>query len=1034
MKGLSIIYKASDYFIVRTPSLPISIYFDLIKYKGNLITFIKSKNIYELVKNMLMASSKGMYEMLLDIEGGNAEYSEAFEYSLKKYLIRASIRATPFGLYSGVGIGKFNEKTKICINNNKSIIEVKADNKWICNVIYKLENNKNILNRLSMKFNTNTYISGNRLKNTQLSLHGTDTENLFSEYSIKNTNLVEILKEFTKNYKKYNEIISFVENHYPGVDKELIEGTLKELLDNEFLITNLKQPPYCIDNLENLILTLKSLGLNQEVTVYKEIDDLIKTLKKYVCINEDICLKKASSIYSELISKMESICKSDNYIYVNKGLILTDKDLNVEIKKDLEEFINIISNLNFNSNEYEKQFCNKVSEKYGYNTLIPLTDIIDTNKLNILNTIDRFNQINEDGLEKIRNLIDFKILESIKCGKEEVDLVEEDFKKVSNNEESKQASKIIKSFDLNVIVKRNDEKYQYYITNNIGSDRATSIYNRFYDVLKYDNRYFEMLDILKKQDYEYETNNNVIYAEIRELLPDSRTVNIRNNIKINSTSLSFSNSGNDINTEIYISDLYIKINEDDTASIIHLKSGKKVIFIKNDMLNDNGHSKLANLLYSISLEGKHNPLNILYSLYNNKYTFTPRIKYKNIIIRPKQWCVDQSMFKNLNNYSLFEKEFSNIINKLSIDRYVYITYSDNRLLLDLNSKYFYKYIYKEIKKLSDIILEEFEFDSSEEFILEDIEKNKYISEYSLSFFQKEIEDVKSIRLHKTYKKSITTDSKSFILPFEKNWIYYKLYGTDERENELINNLQKLFNNLEKADSKFFIRYKDEGGKNLRVRFKFENNEDLVSDFMNINNFFYKLRDEGMIYTASIETYLPEISRYGGINLINDVEHFFSIDSEFVMEMLKKSSSFDSEDIEFYYFLGILSILKIVYPTGDEILKALDRCTNRNDWREEYKKNRERYLKYSEMIFFNNYIDIEKTEYLSHLLEERCEIMKKIKNKLSDDENINSIHSIIFSITHMFCNRFRGNIFEEDKLMHLIRHSIRELYNRKKYYK
>lgn len=1029
-------YELSEHFIVRAPCLPIKIYFDLLKHEGNLITFMKNKGIYNQVKNMLMVSSENMFNMLLNIENGKIKYNDTFESSLIKYLIRASTRATPFGLCAGIGIGSFGKKTSLCMNDTESLVEVKVDNKWICNVTYQLENNKDILDKLSLKFNNNTYISGNRLKNSQISLHGADSKNRFSEYSIRNTHLINIIKEYTINYRSYKEIINYIKEEYPGVDNLLVENTVKDLIDNEFLITNLKQAPYCKDTLNHIIFTLNSLGLNEYSKIYDDINRLIYEIEKTLSANNISATIKLDSIYYELINKMSSIFKADNYIYINKGIRLSNSNLDVSIRNDLNNFINKFSNILYNENSYQEEFCEKVTEKYGYNTLIPLTDIIDTNKLNILNTIENINSDNIDEREKkIKNIIEFKILESISMSKDEVELTEDDFKEVVDKNKF-QNTETVESFDLNVIIKKNSnsDNYEYFITNNPGSDRATSIYNRFYDVLKCEDKYIDILDKLKNQDNNYESENNCIYAEVRELLPDSRTINVRNNIKVNNKCLSLSLGGEDNHSEIFIEDLHVIINEDNKVNVVHAISKKEIIFIKNDMLNENGHSKLANLLYSIT-NSKCNPLNRLYFLLNNKYIFTPRIKYENVVIKPKQWNIYKEMFSDTRDYDLFVEEFCSIKNTFKIDKYVYLTESDNRLLIDTENEIFYKYIFKHIKKFSNMTLEEFEFVSNGELLLEDKGKNKFISEYSLSFFGKKVaNNIKEIKFDKTYKESIITDSKSFILPFEKNWLYYKLYGVDGRENEVIYNIKELFDSIEKSSIKFFIRYFDESGKNLRVRFKFENNEDLMDNLMSINNFIHKLKNEGMIYTATIETYLPEISRYGGINLMNDIEHFFTADSEFVMELLKKVDLYNSSDVEFYYFLGIISILKVFYTSDDEIVVALEKYTDSSKWRNDFKTNRQRYLNFSEILFYNDPIEIDKFNYLIPLLEKRNTILKEIKNKVISDNNITSIDSIIFSITHMFCNRFKGNPLEEEKITHLIRHSIRELNNRKRHYR
>lgn len=127
--------------------------------------------------------------------------------------------------------------------------------------------------------------------------------------------------------------------------------------------------------------------------------------------------------------------------------------------------------------------------------------------------------------------------------------------------------------------------------------------------------------------------------------------------------------------------------------------------------------------------------------------------------------------------------------------------------------------------------------------------------------------------------------RKFFLP--DGWVYLKIYCSSEATDMfLIRRLPRIVYILKKQEqitNWFFIRYTDEGGQHLRVRFKY----DVKKQYLEIINLFFnqiKLTTD-KIDRVTIDTYDREIGRYG-VNTILTVEQIFNIDSNIIVRILK----------------------------------------------------------------------------------------------------------------------------------------------------
>lgn len=95
--------------------------------------------------------------------------------SMLNYTSRAYSRPTPYGFFSGILDGTFNQETNISFYATfKNLLQVDAE--WFYSLIQKLESIDEILIQLKVVFNPQCYALGSRFKNPFVSDYGFSKE------------------------------------------------------------------------------------------------------------------------------------------------------------------------------------------------------------------------------------------------------------------------------------------------------------------------------------------------------------------------------------------------------------------------------------------------------------------------------------------------------------------------------------------------------------------------------------------------------------------------------------------------------------------------------------------------------------------------------------------------------------------------------------------------------------------------------------------------------------------------------------------
>lgn len=134
----------------------------------------------------------------------------------------------------------------------------------------------------------------------------------------------------------------------------------------------------------------------------------------------------------------------------------------------------------------------------------------------------------------------------------------------------------------------------------------------------------------------------------------------------------------------------------------------------------------------------------------------------------------------------FKESFKKCQYQYKIDKLVYLCEYDNRLIVDTEREEFIEIIYLVAKKNGSIELCELEKGLFEGNIVRDKKGRNYVSEMVFScILDKKEHEINKLNQESYVKNNMILQTRNRIFPpFKDGWIYMKLYGIGNRENEV----------------------------------------------------------------------------------------------------------------------------------------------------------------------------------------------------------------------------------------------------------
>lgn len=719
-------YHFFEEYVVRTPLFSRKNFQE--KANNELFSDQQLKKIYEdpVFQEAIFLASPNLFNELKNWFYSGKELSSSQHQKLKntiiKYYTRMSTRCTPFGLFSGVGLGKFikePENHKILNYSQSQIRDTKFDMHFLVSLAKTLEKNPDIRSQLLYLPNNSIYKVGKRIRYVEYEYNEGKREYIISSapYSDELSKILDFSKQGL-TVSKLSEILVNKE-----INSEEAQEFIEELIDNQVLVSELEPHVSGCDYLDTIISVL------HKIEAIKEVEILLKIKKK---LNQlDLNIVNPVSSYAEI----EESIKSFNAEYEQKFLFQTDLYFKEEFtlsnhwKKEIKKGLNFLNKITSLSKDTPIEKFKKAFYERFETQEMPLSYVLDT----------------EIGISYLQNttsrgihpyLEDLKISNSQK--KQDLYIKLSPFQRILNEklQEALLENQFVISLNDNDLKDFEEQWYDLPDTlsvmgeiifenkkgklciGSIGGGSAANLLGRLCSD-KSDLQYLTK-EITKKEEIKRSLHNeNEILAEIIHL-PEARIGNIIRRPTLREYEIPYlATSILPEEKQICVDDLYISLKNDK----IVLRSKKLDKEVKPYLTNAHNYHHNALPMYhflcDLHSQNTRNGLYFNWGGLSGVYRFLPRVEYQNIIISKAQWSITEKditvLESIINNKNKFLSEIETWRSKRKIPQWIQWTKSDNILPINLKNYDLSKLFIQTIKSEKSITIEEFLYNENDDF-------------------------------------------------------------------------------------------------------------------------------------------------------------------------------------------------------------------------------------------------------------------------------------------------------------------------------
>jgi hypothetical protein len=720
-------YQFFDEYVVRTP---------LFTYKSFVEKFGKEEISNDELKEIcthpvfleaIYLASPYLYEEVMQwLLGKNLPLKQyqKLKNTILKYYSRMSTRCTPFGLFAGVGLGKFSLETSNIFTNkifnyqlstDNMVRDTKLDMHFLVSLAQHFVQLPEIRNKLLFFPNNSIYKVGYNIRYIEYQYTGGKREYIISSAPLSEE-LQQIL-DFSKQGKTIQQIAEILIDE--EITKEEVIEFVEELIDNQVLVSEFEPNVSGNDFLDTLIFVLNRIDAKVEIEKLALIKEKLGELDKNI----------GNPIF--LYAEIEELIKTFKTEYEQKYLFQTDLynesgfTLPSNWKKELKKGISFLNKITLEQRQTEFSEFKKAFYERFETEEVPLLYVLDTEigigyKQNVstkgihsyiedlMLSSSKKNQHKNIQLTSVHMILNEKLQEALLDNQHSIELTDEDFR---DFEESWHDLPDSISIMTEIISENNQEKL--FLNTSTGSSAANLLGRFCSEKSEVQNL---MKNITRK---EQELNPNDILAEIIHL-PESRIGNVIRRPTLRQYEIPYlAQSLLQTENQIPVEDLYISLKNNK----IVLRSKKLNREIKPYLTN--AHNYYTNTLPVYHFLSDFYSQNIRSGLHfswgglEHIYKFLPRVEYNNIILSKARWKVSEKDIFSLESSILGRDEFllklRNWRNKRKIPVLVQWAKSDNTLTMNLENYDMAKLFIQVVKSEKLIFIEEFIYNENDDF-------------------------------------------------------------------------------------------------------------------------------------------------------------------------------------------------------------------------------------------------------------------------------------------------------------------------------
>jgi thiopeptide-type bacteriocin biosynthesis protein len=918
------LYYPADFYLVRAPALPAQIFAELAnagqvygqteldgalqKAEQACAAMLLQLTAQPEVRLALALASPSLLEGLERVLHGEEKQARTARVSagLLRYLVRMCTRPTPFGAFAGVGWGYFADRTDLCLGETAlARFRTRPDMHWLLKLLRRLEADPTLVAQLQVRLNQTAYLAGERARLPFADTYGHEDTRAIS---LRATAVVRKVFALAQDFIPYTELQAAVQQAFPRATSEQVERVLRQLWGHGFLISSL-HPPLTDARPAHYVRDL--LGTLDGVQEIK--DHLTRILDEATAL-DGAGLGAPVGMVSTLVQDQERLVPTENKEAPGDGTsalpLQVDSALQVnapllhrtigQVAAHAATFLLSQTALPKGSShlqDYRLLFL----DTYGEQAEVPLLDLLSPE--NGLDAPDgyqhpapTYHRLSAHAPQEIgpRDQVLLQLLsEALSQGSLEVELTEEIQRRLERWPPQREEAPLSLEIYLQIHAASRSAidrgEWIAVLGSNCGSQSAGRTFGRFFDLLGEPG----MKALHELVAHEEALLPDVIFAELSYQPWQARAANVATRPPLRAYEIAIGTTSSVPPERVLtLSDLAVGV-QNGRFYVRSMRLGKQVRVCQSHMLNASLAPNVCRFLLEIANDGLPTlsafDWGVLASAPCLPRLFLTAEPSARLVISPARWHLRAETISPLGEGVEETRWFRGLRTfrkQWQVPRYVYLTWGDNRLLLDLENPLMGSQLRAELKKLKNdahITLEEL-LPDFEHLWLRDAQDAGYFSEIVVPLLRAAAPDptAKPAPRHSAGTPSnppIPVASRKRF-PGEE-WVYLKLYAAFSQHEELlagpIREVMHLLQEQELIDRWFFVRYADPE-PHLRLRFHVRGAVEASAVLALVLPWSTQLARRAQLRRVALDTYEREVERYGGPDAIDLSEQVFTVDS------------------------------------------------------------------------------------------------------------------------------------------------------------
>ncbi|MCP2303321.1 thiopeptide-type bacteriocin biosynthesis domain-containing protein [Actinokineospora globicatena] len=183
--------------------------------------------------------------------------------SLLRYRLRASSRATPFGLFAGVAPVRFGPTTLVHVGDQHHLTE-RVDAVWLSSLVSELERCDELITRLPVVLN-NTAVErdGRLIINLRQHPNPDAARTDPAEVTVRYTRAIALVVRNARTPILMSDLVDRLSNEFPDVPPTTIASMVATLVEQRVLLTGLRPPMTSVDPVRHVLTALAQVDADQ---------------------------------------------------------------------------------------------------------------------------------------------------------------------------------------------------------------------------------------------------------------------------------------------------------------------------------------------------------------------------------------------------------------------------------------------------------------------------------------------------------------------------------------------------------------------------------------------------------------------------------------------------------------------------------------------------------------------------------------------------------------------------------------------------